>query len=60
MGAFLVIQWFNPWFRKIPHAAEQLSPRPTTTEPVHLEPALRKKRSHGEKPSNAGLELHCS
>ena len=25
---------FNPWSRKIPHAAEQLSPRTTATEPV--------------------------
>ncbi|XP_060141147.1 S-adenosyl-L-methionine-dependent tRNA 4-demethylwyosine synthase TYW1 isoform X2 [Globicephala melas] len=25
---------FEPWSRKIPHAAEQLSPRATTTEPV--------------------------
>ncbi|XP_054947228.1 uncharacterized protein [Physeter macrocephalus] len=26
--------WFEPRSRKIPHAAEQLSPRATTTEPV--------------------------
>ena len=38
MGASLVAQWlcrahgFNPWSGKIPHAAEQLSPRATTTE----------------------------
>ena len=25
---------FEPWFRKISHAAEQLSPYPTTTKPV--------------------------
>ena len=25
---------FEPWSRKIPHAAEQLSPCATTTEPV--------------------------
>ena len=25
---------FDPWSRKIPHAAEQLSPRATTTEPA--------------------------
>ena len=25
---------FDPWSRKIPHAAEQLSPFPTTIEPV--------------------------
>ena len=45
VGAFLVVQWlriclpvqgtrFKPWSRKIPHAAEQLSPRSTTTEPA--------------------------
>ena len=45
-GASLVAQWykestcqcrrhtFSPWFGKIPHAAEQLSPCVTTTEPV--------------------------
>ena len=26
--------WFEPWSGKIPHAAEQLSPCTTTTEPV--------------------------
>ena len=44
-GASLVAQWlrirlsmqgtpFNPWSRKIPHGAEQLSPCATTTEPA--------------------------
>ena len=44
-GASLVVQWlriacqcrgheFEPWSRKIPYAAEQLSPCTTTTEPV--------------------------
>ena len=48
-GASLVAQWlriclampgildgilFNPWSGKIPHAAEQLSPCITTTEPA--------------------------
>ena len=47
--AFLVVQWlkcacqsrghrFDLWFRKIPHAPEQLSPSTTTTEPCALEP----------------------
>ena len=26
---------FEPWSGKIPHAAEQLSPLATTTEPTH-------------------------
>ena len=26
---------FKPWFGKIPHAAEQLSPCATTTEPAY-------------------------
>ena len=30
----------EPWSGKIPHAAEQLGPWATTTEPVHLEPVL--------------------
>ena len=44
-GTSLVAQWLRihlpmqgtqvePWSRKIPHAAEQLSPRATTTEPA--------------------------
>ena len=44
-GTSLVAQWlastcrcrghgFDPWFGKIPHAMEQLSPCATTTEPV--------------------------
>ena len=31
---------FEPWSRKIPHAAEQLGPWATTTEPARLEPVL--------------------
>ena len=45
MGTSLVVQWlgvrlsmqgtqFDPWSGKIPHAAEQLSPCATTTEPA--------------------------
>ena len=29
---------FNPWYRKIPHAAKQLNPWATTTEPVLWSP----------------------
>ena len=40
---------------KILHASGQLSPCPTTTGPVYLEPVLCNKRSHlNEKPS------HCN
>ena len=56
---------FDPWFRKIPHAAEQLSPWATTTEPaLHnywspctLEPVCRNKRNHrNEKPAHQNEE----
>ena len=32
---------FEPWSGRIPHAAEQLGPWTTTTEPACLEPVLR-------------------
>ena len=35
---------FEPWSGMIPHAAEQLSPCTTTTEPARLEPVLRNGR----------------
>ena len=35
---------FGPWSRKIPHAAEQLGPWATITEPARLEAVLRNKR----------------
>ena len=42
---------FEPWSGKIPHAAEQLGPWATTTEPAHLEPVLHSKRGHdSERP----------
>ena len=45
---------FEPWSGKIPHAAEQLGPWATTTEPVCLEPVLRNKRGRdSERP------MHC-
>ena len=36
--------WLNPWSRKIPHVAQQLSPGATTTEPM-----LCSRRSHRDK-----------
>ena len=42
---------FEPWCGKIPHAAEQLGPWATTTEPARLEPVLRSKRGRdSERP----------
>ena len=42
---------------KIPHAAEQLSPCATTTEPANLEPVLCNERSHrNEKPAHHNEE----
>ena len=35
---------FEPWSGKITHAAEQLGPWATTTEPARLEPVLHNKR----------------
>ena len=34
----------EPWSGKIPHAAEQLGPWATITEPARLEPVLRNRR----------------
>ena len=45
---------FNPWSRKIPHAAGQLSPRVVTTEPAHLELVPCKRSHRNEKPT------HCN
>ena len=48
---------FEPWSGKIPHAAEQLGPWATTTEPARLEPVLRNKRGHGsERPAHRDEE----
>ena len=42
---------FEPWSGKIPHAAEQLGPWATTTEPARLEPVLLNKRGRdSERP----------
>ena len=43
--------WFNHWSRKISHAAEQLSPSTTTTEP-----ALCSKRSHHNEKEACALQ----
>ena len=44
---------FEAWSGKIPHAAEQLGPWATITEPARLEPVLRNKRGHdSERPAH--------
>ena len=48
---------FEPWSGKIPHAAEQLGPWATTTEPERLEPVLRNKRGRdSERPTHRDEE----
>ena len=48
---------FEPWSGKIPHAAEQLGPWATITEPVHLEPVPRNKRGRdSERPAHRDEE----
>ena len=48
---------FEPWSEKIPHAAEQLGPWATTTEPARLEPVLRNKRGcDSERPAHRNEE----
>ena len=48
---------FEPWSGKIPHAAEQLGPWATTTEPARLEPVLRNKRGRdSERPAHRDEE----
>ena len=48
---------FEPWSGKIPHAAEQLGPCTTITEPARLEPVLRNKRGRdSEKPAHCDEE----
>ena len=48
---------FEPWSGKIPHAAEQLGPWATTTEPACLEPELRNKRGRdSERPAHRDEE----
>ena len=48
---------FEPWSGKIPHAAEQLSPCTTTTEPARLEPVLLNKRGRdSERPAHRDEE----
>ena len=47
----------EPWSGKIPHAAEQLSPWATTTEPARLEPVLCNKRGcDSERPAHRDEE----
>ena len=48
---------FEPWSGKIPHAAEQLDPWATTTEPARLEPVLHNKRGRdSERPAHRDEE----
>ena len=48
---------FEPWSGKIPHAAGQLDPWATTTEPACLEPVLRSKRGRdSERPVHRNEE----
>ena len=48
---------FDPWSGKIPHAAEQLGPWATTTEPARLEPVLCNKRGRdSERPAHRDEE----
>ena len=48
---------FKPWSGKIPHAAEQLGPWATITEPARLEPVLRNKRGRdNERPMHRDEE----
>ena len=48
---------FEPWSGKIPHAAEQLGPWATTTEPARLQPVLRNKRGRdSERPAHRDEE----
>ena len=48
---------FEPWSGKIPHAAEQLGPCATTTEPARLEPVPRNKRGRdSERPAHRDEE----
>ena len=48
---------FEPWSGRIPHAAEQLGPWTTITEPARLEPVLRNKRGRdNERPAHRDEE----
>ena len=48
---------FEPWSGRIPHAAEQLGPWATTTEPARLELVLRNKRGrNSERPAHRDEE----
>ena len=48
---------FKPWSGKISHAAEQLSPCATTTEPARLKPVLCNKRGcNSERPAHRDEE----
>ena len=67
LRASLVVQWlrvcqcrghgFGPWSGRIPHAAEQMGPWATITEPARLEPVLRNERGRdGGRPARRDEE----
>ena len=48
---------FGPWSGRIPHAAEQMGPWATITEPARLEPVLRNRRGRdSERPTHRDEE----
>ena len=47
---------FEPWSGRIPHAAEQLGPWATTTDPARLEPVLHKRGRDNERPMHRDEE----
>ena len=51
---------FNPWSGKIPHAAEQLSPCGTTTEPVLQSRGTHNYRACAPEPGGPQLPSLCS
>ena len=59
---------FNPWSRKSPHSAEQLSLCATTTEPALYSPRATPTKTHvprahalqQEKPTQQEAPAHCS
>ena len=52
---------FDPWSRKTPHIAEQLSPGATATEVwAPWSPCSAKRRSHCSKPAHGNYRGRCS
>ena len=70
LGASLVVQWlrihtamqrhrFDPWSGKIPHAAGQLSPCATTTEPMLWSPPAASTEPVALEPMFSNKRIHC-